>query len=268
MIKALKNLRPIKRNKAWLGSSLKAGQKASYYPAIVASYAGYVFKRNTVRFLGTTLAYDSRVTPLALMMYPEEIDLILKYTGKDLKNVLDVGGNIGQFPVTLAKIAPNAKIDSFEPNPLSFELLRTNTADFKNIRIFNLGIGKRGKHTMYYTPKRTVNASLIRQNATYRTAGQSKKVTVEIIDDVAKVTKRSKYDLVKIDVEGYEYEVVKRLKGIKAKYLYIEITGSGRQKDYSHAQLFTAIKSSFGEFDIKYVTRQSDSKFETLLQFK
>lgn len=266
---SLKNLQLIKRNKAWLlgGQSLKS--KISYYPSLVISYLKYFLAKSAViKYLGHKFFYDNKITPLGLMFYPEEVGLIIKNIDQPLKKVLDIGANIGQFAITLAHLSPESQIDSFEPHPETFKLLKNNSKDWKNIKPFNYGVGKAGKQKLHFLPERSVNASLLPNNAKYRIPNKkSEVITIDVIDNIEKITANSKYDLIKIDVEGYEYQALKYLHNLQTKYLYIEVTGQGRDKDYKHSDLFEIIEDRFGKFDILYVTRDSKSKFETLLKF-
>lgn len=70
-----------------------------------------------------------------------------------------------------------------------------------------------------------------------------------MISDVKNVTGRIEYDLVKVDVEGYELEVLKNLKNISMKYLFTEVSVS-RKKTFTHAQFYKVLRDDFGESDI------------------
>lgn len=266
---SIKNIKPIKRSRAWFGGKQPWKYRLTYPFNVFISYVRYyVFRQSRVSYLGKAFYYDAKVTPLGLMLYPEEVGLILDNIQGELKYVLDIGANIGQFAVTLSELSPQTTIHSFEPLPSTYQLLRENVVAINNITTYQLGVGKKGNHSMFYLPSRSVNASFIKNNANYRLKDQrSKRTTVEITDTVSASTQRKKYDLIKVDVEGYEYQTIQNLKDIQTKYLYIEVTGSGREKRYKHSALFNEIQKSFGDFDIVYITRASKSKFETLLSF-
>jgi len=85
---------------------------------------------------------------------------------------------------------------------------------------------------------------------TQGSAGRLETVTVSVEDDLAQVTGTSNYDLVKIDVEGFEIEVLHALRNVGAKYLLIEISGIGRQRDYTDGQVHSAILNSFGDYNV------------------
>jgi len=78
---------------------------------------------------------------------------------------LDIGGNIGQFSVTIAKLTAVKVIDVFEPNPYAYELLKPNTAQIKKISIHNIGIGPDAQHRLHFVEGRSAIGSLLRENA-------------------------------------------------------------------------------------------------------
>ncbi len=264
----LKNLKLIERNREWLSSNgISSHHKVSYYGNIFASYA---FRRHKIIYLGNDFYYDNPATPLNLQNYPFEITKkILANMDRKPKSVLDLGGNIGQFSVTINHILKGkAKIDSFEPNEYAAEFLKNNTKNMSGIRVFNYGLGaKSSEEVMYFDPTRSGIGSLMKSNA-----GEGKliKQRIKITNDVPLLTKRSHYDLVKIDVEGYEMNALKGLQGLTLDYLFIEISGQGRSKDYMHSTMFNYIRKQWGEFDIYYCggfTKHSET-FDLVLKIK
>lgn len=225
-------------------------------------------RRKSVTYLGKRFEFDNPATPLNLQSYPYEVgQWILGNMDKKPTTVLDIGANIGQFGCTIASILPEAKIDSFEPNPDVFDILKTNAAYYPNLKPHKYGLSPASVEEMYYEPTRSAVGSMFEENA--GTLGKLKKVTIATVDDPSKKTKRKKYDLVKIDVEGYEYSVLDCLKNISTKYLYIELSSEARKKDYSHAAMFQKIEKIFGPFDICYASGHGrlDPTLDILLKF-
>lgn len=265
----MKKIDLINRNAAWLRSEIPLGQKLGYYPSMMIALAGGMFGRKSIRYLGNKVAYDNPAAPLSLQAYPHEITAkVLHHLPRLPKKVLDIGGNIGQFSITLSTVL-NRKvdIDVFEPNPAAFELLAKNTAPHQNIRIYNLGLGKRGKTKMFYEPGRSAIGSMFKQNA--GSDGRVKPVDIEVVDDISAQTGSSKYDLIKIDVEGYEYDLLKSIKPVQTDYLFIEVSCRGRHKDFDHSSLFELIAKRFGKFDILFSTPVTTGidNFEVLVSF-
>jgi FkbM family methyltransferase len=265
-----KNLRLIDRNLAWLKSDLPASQKFFYYIHIFTSYLGLIGGKKSINYLGNNFLFDNPATPLNLQYYPREIkQKIIDNLATTPKHILDIGGNIGHFCVTANYYLPAAKIDIFEPNPEVFETLEKNIAGRKNLRAFNLAITPDKSSSFFFEPNRSGTGSFIAENATDN-KNKLTKITVQGTSQVSGVTGRSRYDLIKVDVEGYEYEVIKLLKDLKTAYLFIELSGSGRTKNYEHSELFALIKEQLGDFDIIYSTETSAQSItvDLLLSFK
>jgi FkbM family methyltransferase len=263
-----KNLKLIERNREWLNSPLPIQAKLAYYPSLLAGYLRlFTLHRRVVKYLKRPFLYDNPATPLNLQNYPYELGIkILGNMSVRPRSVLDVGANIGQFACTLAYFVPDCEIDCLEPNPTILVTLRTNLP--AHARIYGWALGaKRGAETMYFEPNRSCVGSFLKNNA--GTPGRLEEVSVHITDDASQITGRAVYDLVKIDVEGFELDAVKALKNIKTKYLYIEVSGGGRDKPYTDAQLYEQISKILGDFNVVYSNGISslNATYELLLEF-
>jgi FkbM family methyltransferase len=122
----------------------------------------------------------------------------------------DVGGNKGDYTLMLSKSFPNSKITTFEPNPNTFAVLKSNVGT--KSKLINKGVGKKnGELELFFdvNNKTSVQASsnpeVIKQIAK-TTNLESVKVEIVKLDDF--VTEQQ-IDLLKIDVEGFELEVLK-----------------------------------------------------------
>ncbi len=262
----IKNLKLIERNKEWLSSNgVSNKDKFTYYGHIALSYA---LQKKKITYLGRSLYYDNPATPLNLQNYPHEIaKKILSNMHAHPTSVLDIGGNLGQFSLTMAYILKNKiKIDSFEPNSFIYEFLLKNT-EGTSVRTFNFGLGeKKGEVPLYFDPDRTAIGSVIKENAG---VGAVMTQSISITANPENITGRNKYDLVKVDVEGYEMHALKGLKNISFEYLFIEFSGQGREKDYKHSDLLTLLKRQWGPFDIYYASpvRKDCDTFDMLIRF-
>lgn len=113
-------------------------------------------------------------------------------------NVLDIGANIGNHTVYFSKYFKS--VTSFEPNPKVFKMLDLNTFELANVDIFNYGLSNsEGEHEFTYTESNFGGGSLI-------TKDFENKVSINIklkkLDDIHF---DNKIDLIKIDIEGHEY---------------------------------------------------------------
>jgi FkbM family methyltransferase len=264
----LANLKLVERNRDWLRGEIPFGEKLRYYPAMARSMARAARGGpGIVNYLGAPFAFDNPATPLNLQAYPYEITHKVRSGIPNPTTVLDIGGNIGQFSRTAHFFWPDAEIDVFEPNPVPFGLLQKNTEHIPQISLFNFAIGSAGKQDFYYENGRSGTGSFLEDNVAALNSTES--IVVDVTDDPARITGRSFYDLIKIDVEGYEMTVIENLAGIRCSCLYLE--GSlGRQKNYSHDQLFAQIARTFGPYEITYLSEvvPTMGTFEATLRFE
>jgi len=65
---------------------------------------------------------------------------------RDGDTVVDIGANIGLFSLFVLDACPNAKIYSFEPSPIVYDLLKANCDAYGiDVRAFNCGVSDRAK---------------------------------------------------------------------------------------------------------------------------
>lgn len=137
----------------------------------------------------------------------------LDFLKKNLKNgdvFFDVGANIGLVSLFAGKlVGENGKVFSFEPHPEVYNDLQENIRinSFKNILSFNIGLGNENKKMTLFS-NLNVNrgaSSLIQPSDP---SGEFK-VVVKKLDDFLEENLIKRVDFVKIDVEGFELEVLK-----------------------------------------------------------
>lgn len=207
--------------------------KTSY---LFRKYYSILLNKRKINYLGDYFEYDNLFVPAILQGYPKEIiSLDKKINLKKITSCLDIGANIGQFSYTLKKFFPEIQIYSFEPIDLVFKILKNNTSYFNKIRVYNLAIGDRdGISSFYFSPEASAEGSFIKDNLNQNYVRKNiKKIKVKTVNLSKKnmnfLKIPSNLDLIKIDVEGFESEVLRSLKNIKFKYLYIEVSTSKRK---------------------------------------
>lgn len=151
---------------------------------------------------------------------PDETEMILSLAaivGKD-KVCLDIGANIGCISQALEY--RGYKVVAFEPQPEIFELLKFNapSAMHLNWAVGNeSGIAKMPK--VYYSDKGNFGGLGLHEKSAYGTID----VGVMVLDD--SIVDHMTVGFIKIDVEGYELEVLKGGRGIIMRdrpIMYIE----------------------------------------------
>lgn len=270
----LKSLGTVERNRRDWVARLGVRQRIGFYPRVGGWYARrWVTQRKSLTYLGRPFVYDSPTTPFNIGLYEGEVGYqILGHIDapETIKRVLDIGGNLGQFTVTVKHLLPHAEVDTFEPNPAVLPLLRENVLGLPGVEVYPYGVGPESSpDALYFEPNRTGFGSLLPVNSGGGVWSGAVEVPVKIISDVPAVTGCDAYDLVKIDVEGFEANVVHALAGVPIRYLYIEMSSRVRDKDYRHSELFDRLRHQFGEFDILSQDQFSgrDQYFNLLLEF-
>lgn len=123
---------------------------------------------------------------------------------KNVKNIVDLGANIGLSALYFHKLFPKAEIYSFEPSLENFELLKLNTKSYSNMKIYNNAVfSKSGKHFL---------VDIGEGHASYRILNKPDfKVICEVdcisMDDLFQLLNIKNISVLKIDIEGSEKSV-------------------------------------------------------------
>lgn len=241
----------------WLTSrALPLSERCRYLSALFRHVGNR--KSREIAYLGAPFHFDSWRAPMVLMIFPRDIiEGMLGQIETPIRTVLDIGGNIGQFARTLLYARPDiAQMDVFEPNPAVLELLARNLEAFPQATLYGLGVGEPGVRSLFYVPQASAMGSLIPNRASHVGTTTSRmseiEVSVEVVSDVAERTGRGVYDLVKVDVEGAEFEVLAHLE-VRMRYLWLELSGRKFQGvSFRTSELFELLRERFGAFDVLY----------------
>lgn len=136
-------------------------------------------------------------------------------TDINFKTIIDVGANTGQFAQKMRKLFPGVMIYSFEPVPEAYEtLIDTFKADNK-FKAFNLALGDKELETVFYLNEFSPSSSFLEMNylhtSNFPFTKRTKEINVSIkrLDDVFANCLIEYPLLIKLDVQGYESEVIK-----------------------------------------------------------
>ena len=144
--------------------------------------------------------------------------------------VIDVGAHIGEYTLLGAKlVGTNGSIISVEPARDTIKSLKENIIlnDFKNCLVIEKAVGEKVEtKSLYKVSKEDVYGYLDQYVKNKKLTKQSE-IDVTTIDEIVSSENLNLVNLLKIDVEGFEYEVLlgcnDTLKKNKIKKIIIEI---------------------------------------------
>jgi FkbM family methyltransferase len=153
--------------------------------------------------------------------------------------ILDIGANIGIHALYLASLG--YEVHGFEPLPGNYELLECSIAsnEFRNLHLNNYGLGPKKTEVCMSSAQGNMGHSFITTNSVC-----ASKMRVEVLGDYLHTVLKGRVPyLVKIDVEGYEFNALESAtdyfeKYGKPKYIFSEfaptfIESTGRKpRDY------------------------------------
>jgi FkbM family methyltransferase len=132
----------------------------------------------------------------------------------DIKTVVDVGANIGQFAIKVAKKNPKVQIFSFEPIESVFKILSSNTLHFSNVKVFNIGFGERVETMTMFCNEASPSSSMLEMDDTHVELFPHTKnvkettVNVSTLDSFTFPKDMRGNIFLKIDVQGFEDRVL------------------------------------------------------------
>jgi len=149
-----------------------------------------------------------------------EIDYLIKQMSKmNPHYFLDIGSNCGYYSISIANKFPNIQIFSFEPNQEAYlkfnKTLKANTLLAKKIKSYNFGLSDSNaklkiKSLIKHGYVQTGGSSI---NRNYKKGSfQESLENFKIADEFLKI--KHSIIILKIDVEGHEFEILKGLQKI------------------------------------------------------
>jgi FkbM family methyltransferase len=144
----------------------------------------------------------------------DEIILLKKHFSSDVKKntFIDAGANIGNHSLFFENYFKHIK--SFEPQNKIFKILKLNTENSKNIKVFNYGLDIKSYSSKFHIPYS--NAGMANE-LTKDLPGYFEKVSFKVYDQNHNDT----ISYIKIDVEGNEENVLLSMQKSILKHLPI-----------------------------------------------
>lgn len=151
--------------------------------------------------------------------------------------VLDIGGNVGHHALWFA--AHGCKVDSFEPNPALWPEIETK-AGIKGLKgsitLHRTAMGAVDETRSFNLPSGTNQGTGSFEHEPYNWDGEKAEIRISAASDYIASLGIERADLVKIDVEGFEIDVMEGLKKFLATsrpVLWVEVSADapGRRID-------------------------------------
>ncbi|MEO6232646.1 MAG: FkbM family methyltransferase [Ferruginibacter sp.] len=156
------------------------------------------------------------------------LDIHEKIKYSNLVTVFDVGANVGQTFNWVRFNEPKAKIYSFEPVSSSFEILQKNYSNDALGVLEKLAMGEMdGEKTIRLFRDQTVLNSLKHELMNHEADAVTETISVTTLDAYCSINNIHKIDLLKIDTEGYEFNVLEGAANLLEKaaisFIYCEV---------------------------------------------
>ncbi len=166
-------------------------------------------------------------------------NFLLKNQLRELKIMFDIGAHKGESIIFFNKYLKIKEVYSFEASPLSYKILKSKLPNLKTrfkktkLHIENLAVGSKNekKYIKHFNESSSSTIKDLNTSSNYfkkkkkflglNNQSYFKKIMVNqiTIDNYMKMKNIKKIDFLKIDTEGYEYEILKgafkNLKNIK-----------------------------------------------------
>ena len=194
----------------------------------------FLFGRKKMQFLNNiifSLTLDAKGYKNYGNLYETGEKSFVRLIKNDLNLSLDIGANVGKYTKMLLS-ETKSNVVSFEPLPDAFEELKKIKSEYKGrLDIFNIAIGNENKEqNIFFGDVKSEKASLVTDLKKLSFVGDinknSKIIDVKKLDSFENFFSNKKIDFIKIDTEGYEFEVLDGAKNLlnkhKPKFIQLE----------------------------------------------
>jgi FkbM family methyltransferase len=168
---------------------------------------------------------------------------------------IDLGSNIGYYAVIQSNmIGESGKIFAIEPSPVNFPILKSNLENQKknNFLAYNIAIGDKNEEMEFIISSKSNWSKIRMNNEKINPEDKIIKIAVKTLDSFVKENNITKIDILRMDVEGFEYNILLGANEVLEKFkpkLFIEIHKMYLGKEKT-CQIFNELKNK--EYEIKY----------------
>jgi FkbM family methyltransferase len=157
--------------------------------------------------------------------------------------IVDVGANRGQFALIARKVFPKARIHSFEPLEEPIKIFKNIFRNDQSVTLYPYAIGRERTTTIIHVTRDDDSSSLLTvtsmQSSIFpgATEVEARQVAVFSLSQLLDAETIPPASLLKIDVQGFELDVIRGSEDIinKFSHLYIECSFVELYKDQALA---------------------------------
>ena len=126
---------------------------------------------------------------------------------ENIKNIVDVGANLGMFSIAARIAFKDANIHSYEPNPNNIPTLVKHGEEF-NFKTYEEALGlQAGRCKLAFSTSHDTSARISNKD--------EGPIVLSDLDTVIHRFKNKKIDLLKLDCEGAEFEILQNSKALE-----------------------------------------------------
>ena len=176
-----------------------------------------MIKKKILKIINTALKILNIKIVKNVDQFSNTYRLCLAFKEQNITEIYDIGANEGQFAKELRYYGYAHKIISFEPLSIEHATLNNNSKSDKNWEVYErVAIGDENKNIEINISKNSVSSSILNiKNEHIDAAPESKFVSkqkvnqVKLNDVFKKISKNLSNSFLKIDTQGYEFQVLK-----------------------------------------------------------
>jgi FkbM family methyltransferase len=193
-----------------------AGEEPRAAPVALAAVSAWMTAKTEARSIARRLGLTRGLLKVQAKRqgdagYEPKVMAFLEDAVKEGDTVWDVGANVGQFARMFSdQVGPQGRVVAFEPVPSCFEALRTRTEQCANVQALNVGLSDSEARLPMHLgddPEGTIHTFLPTRDDTPGTI----ELTVYAGDELRQARDLPMPNVLKIDVEGFEPEVLRGL---------------------------------------------------------
>jgi len=174
-----------------------------------------------------------------------------------IRTILDIGANVGQAALVFRLAFPQARIHSFEPLPDCFDRLDGLARRLGNITPYPVALGTETGTVRFERNSYSASSSLLTMNQTHREHFPFAAATVPVevalrpLDEVLADVPLETPLLIKLDVQGYEKQVIEGGRQTIARAKVV-ISETSMEPLYDGQPLFRDMAETFHDLGFRY----------------